>query len=359
MCNYIHPKAAQSLSSTSEIAVSRRRVIRLRGRRLVYTRWLLLRGVKADFEIILERHAVHIRKTLAEFREASARRHDASSQEYHFDNNVPYRTPVQKRLSVHNWNPGPRRGKEGALEKQIAGKWHVITLQEAIEYVDHELLTNRFHVTHYGGCAVLFNKDTFIPDVKVKSIYPHDIRRVLPDKVVEGDSGWVLQGVLSRASFRRQPHSGQKSLTVITNNSYAKKRGIGKKLILTIRAVMLDEEVDLVAGDFIGVAWRRDNSYDISIIEEAFADCALPMPSGPTPLWKMESSSARHILHPPRSSGHPLDRSELPSRIKAPPGFCLMAQRSITSRKTRSTDSLERTFHTVPLLQTEGSHKRG
>ena len=66
---------------------------------------------------------------------------------------------------------------------------------------DHELLTNRFHVTHYGGCAVLFNKDTFFPDVKVKSIYLHDIRRVLPDKVVEGDSGWIFQGVLSRASF--------------------------------------------------------------------------------------------------------------------------------------------------------------
>ena len=26
--------------------------------------------------------------------------------------------------------------------------------QEAIEYVDHELLANKFHVTHYGGCAV-------------------------------------------------------------------------------------------------------------------------------------------------------------------------------------------------------------
>ena len=26
---------------------------------------------------------------------------------------------------------GPRRGKEDAFEKQIAGRWHVITLQEA------------------------------------------------------------------------------------------------------------------------------------------------------------------------------------------------------------------------------------
>ena len=56
----------------------------------------------------------------------------------------------------------------------VAGTWHIIALQEAIEYVDHDLLTNRFHVTHYAGCAVLFNKDTFLPDVKVKSIYLHD-----------------------------------------------------------------------------------------------------------------------------------------------------------------------------------------
>ena len=65
----------------------------------------------------------------------------------------------------------------------------------------------------------------------------------------------------------------------------AKKRGIVKKLILAIRAVMLDEKVDLVVGDFNGAPWRRDNSNNISIIEEAFADCALPMSPGPPPLW--------------------------------------------------------------------------
>ena len=120
--------------------------------------------------------------------------------------------PFKKRLSVNNWNPGSLRGKKGEIEKQIAGKWHIITLQESIEYVDHELLANRFHVTHYGGCAVLFNMHTFFPDVKVKSVYLHDTRRELPDKVMEGDSGWVLQGVLSRATFRRQPLSGQKNI---------------------------------------------------------------------------------------------------------------------------------------------------
>ena len=138
---------------------------------------------------------VDIQKAIAEFREASARRHDTSSQGYHFEN-APDRSLVQKRLSIYNWNPGTPRGKEGAFERQIAGKWHVVTLQEAIEYVDHELLTNRFHVTHYGGCAVLFNKDTFYLDIEVKSINLHDTRRELPDKVMEGDPGWDLQGVI-------------------------------------------------------------------------------------------------------------------------------------------------------------------
>ena len=183
----------------------------------------------------------------------------------------------------------------------------------AIEYADHELLTNRFHVTHYGGCAVLFNKDTFFPDVKVKSIYLHDTRRELPDKVMERDSYWVLQGVLSRASFRRQRLSDQKTFQVLSlhiSDTYAKKRGKGKKLILTIRAVMLDEKVDLVGSDFNGAAWRCDNRNNTNIIEKAFADCALPSipgkwadvcgflkPSESDRHWKVRLHGAFSILH--------------------------------------------------------------
>ena len=57
---------------------------------------------EADYETILERHAVDIRKALAEFREASARRHDTFCQEYHFDNNVPNFSPVLVRLSTYS-----------------------------------------------------------------------------------------------------------------------------------------------------------------------------------------------------------------------------------------------------------------
>ena len=160
-------------------------------------------------------------------------------------------------------------------------------MQEASEYVDHDILTGRFHVTHFAGCAILFNKDTFFPNIDVKSIYLHGTRRDLPDQVMEGEQGWVMNCVLSRASFRRSPVSGQKSCTVLSlhiSNIYAKKKGIAKKLFLTLCAIMISQGVDLVAGDFNGTAWRCRSRNNLSTIDEAFTDCALPPPPGPTPL---------------------------------------------------------------------------
>ena len=174
-CNFIHPKQLSPFPERLELPFPSGEI--LSGYEDVvfssqdrYTTW-----VKTD--VTLERHMVDVQKAVADYREAAARRQESTTQEYFFDTNMPKRSYVQKRLSIYNWNPGPRRGKDGGIEKQIAGKWHVITLQDAIDYVDHELLTNRFHVTHCGGCAVLFNKDTLYPDVEVKSIYLHDSRR--------------------------------------------------------------------------------------------------------------------------------------------------------------------------------------
>ena len=70
---------------------------------------------------------------------------------------------------------------------------------------------------------------------------------------------------------------------------FAQKRGIGKKLLLTVRTVMLQEHVDMVAGDFNSAAWRRPCGSDrqpTSIIEESSADTNLHVPLGPTPLWR-------------------------------------------------------------------------
>ena len=97
-----------------------------------------------------------------------------------------------------------------------------------------------------------------------------------------------MPGVLSRATFRRPPLSGQETFTVLSphiSHINAKKRGIAKKVILTIRAITISQQIDVVAGDFNGTAWRCINRNNISTIEEAFADCALPAPRCPTPLW--------------------------------------------------------------------------
>ena len=203
-CNFIHPKQLSPFPERLELPFPSEFILSgceevVSSSQDRYTTW-----VNTDPDVTLERHIVDIQKAVADDREAAARRQESTTQEHFCDANMPKRSYVQKRLSIYNWNPGPRRGKEGAIEKQIAGKWHVVTLQEAIDFVDHEFLTNRFHVTHYGGCAVLFNKDTFFLDVKVKSIYLHDTRRELPGKIMKGDSGWVVQCVLSRASFRRR-----------------------------------------------------------------------------------------------------------------------------------------------------------
>ena len=51
---------------------------------------------------------------------------------------------------------------------------------------------------------------------------------------------------------------------------------------------MDQQQVDLVAGDFDGSAWRRQSGSDsriISSIEETFVNTNLPLPPGPTPLW--------------------------------------------------------------------------
>ena len=88
---------------------------------------------------------------------------------------------------------------------------------------------------------------------------------------MEGEQGWVMQSVLSRASFRRSPVSGQKYFTVLFLhiNNYAKKKGITKKLILTLRAIMISQEVDLVAGGFNGTAWRCRSKDNLSTVDKA------------------------------------------------------------------------------------------
>ena len=88
---------------------------------------------------------------------------------------------------------------------------------------------------------------------------------------------------------RRTPRIGKPHFTMMSlhiDNSHAKKRGIAKNVLDAVRTAM--QQVDMVAGDFNGAAWRRkrgEGQQCVSTIEEAFADTKLPVPDGPTPLW--------------------------------------------------------------------------
>ena len=191
------------------------------------------------------------------FREAFEKTCLSSPPEYRFTSR-PTWLLEQTRISILSWNSGPRRGTPGAIEKHIAGKWHIIEVQEAIEYLQHDSLTNHFHISHHAGCAVLFNKDTFYPDVGVSSVYIHDTKNGLQQVIREGEAGWVFQAVVSRAAFRRVPRDSKPYFTMMSlhiNNHYAKKRGIAKHLLLAVHTVMHQEQVDMVAGDFNGDAW--------------------------------------------------------------------------------------------------------
>ena len=212
-----------------------------------------------------------------------------------------------------------KEGESGCHIKGIGSstaaqrKWHIIILQEVIENVDSEFLTDRSYMTHYGGCAFLFNNDTFHQDIKVTSVYFRDTRDPQQQDLKEGESEWVLQGVISMASFRRRPRNSKSFFTTMSlhiNNQFAKKRGIEKKLLLTIRAVMLEEHVDFVAGDFNGAAWRRPCGNDrklASIIEEAFADTDLPVPPASTTVVGPRCSARRlgGGMWVSQATGHP------------------------------------------------------
>ena len=199
------------------------------------------------------------------------------------------------------------------------------------------ILTNRFHVTHYGGFAVLFNKDTFFSDIKVSSICLHDTTAC---EIKEAESGWVLQGVVSRAAFRRQPRSGQKLFTVMSlhiNNNYAKKRGRSffSQFALLCRMSRWSWWPPVTSTKLPGA----------NHMAEAFVDTDLPMSPCSTPLWgpgavpgewtdvcgfvKLPNSCDKwkvrlrgaFKIHP-RDPGPPSKRSKLPPRSVATPRPC-------------------------------------
>ena len=70
----------------------------------LFTSWVKMR----DHEILVQ-HVVDIEKATTEFREASERKHATSSHMNSSSKRFATLSIVQRRLSIYNWNPGPRR----------------------------------------------------------------------------------------------------------------------------------------------------------------------------------------------------------------------------------------------------------
>ena len=233
-------------------------------------------GTMTPEEILAER-VVGVGRIAADFRDAFERTPTSSTRASGVNKFFNSQSPLQRRLSFYNWNPGPRRGTEDAIENKLR--------ENGISSHCKKLLTTSTTLSFMNAVYV-----TLYSNIDVKSIYLHDTRRILHDRIVEGEHWWVLQGVVSRASWRRVS-SGQTAFTVLSlhiNNVFAKKRGIAKKIIQAIRALMISKNIDLVARDFNGAAWRCRSRDNFSSSDEAFADCALPTPPGSTLLWDLD-----------------------------------------------------------------------
>ena len=176
-------------------------------------------------------------------------------------------------------------------EKRFPGEQSVAILAQAISCSNVRMIFLRHEL--FWFCLVQVSTTQFccfppflmarIDDASDRPVPPSPVQLTSskfgsPNGSVPDVDGMGERSAISRASFRRLPRNGKSFFTTVSlhiNNQFAKKRGIGKKLLLTIRAVMLEEHVDLVVGDFNGAAWRRPCGSDrklTSIIEEAFAD---------------------------------------------------------------------------------------
>ena len=82
-------------------------------------------------------HVVGIQKVEADFRDAFERNQSSCSQTYGVNKYFSTCAEEAQHPQLESW---PRRGKDDAFEKQIAEKWHVVTLQEGSDYVEHDIL---------------------------------------------------------------------------------------------------------------------------------------------------------------------------------------------------------------------------
>ena len=116
-CHFIHPKQLSPFPERLELPFPDEEILSGYEEDMSFIRYGFT-WVKACSNTTLEQHVVNVRKALAEYREGSVGRHDTSAQKYYFDSSVPNRSSLQKRPSIYNWNPGPRRKERAPLRSK-------------------------------------------------------------------------------------------------------------------------------------------------------------------------------------------------------------------------------------------------
>ena len=147
--------------------------------------------------------------------------------------------------------PAPSTSRvQGAIENHIAVKWHIIALQEAMVVPSSRLLDESFSRDPLRRMRYSFSTRDNLPILTLRSApFTSTIPGVGNIRLSTKDIlDCFCRPSSPRASFRRLPPNGKSFSTMMSlhTNHFAKKRGMGKKLLLTVRAVMLQEHVDMV-----------------------------------------------------------------------------------------------------------------
>ena len=108
-CDFSHPRQLSPIPErlvlpfSNEVILSGYEELDSSGNDL-FTSWVKL----SDHEILVQ-HLVDIERATAGFREAYERKHTTSCHMNSSRKRFATRSVVQKRLSIYNWNPGPRQ----------------------------------------------------------------------------------------------------------------------------------------------------------------------------------------------------------------------------------------------------------
>ena len=108
-CNFIHPRQLSPFPERLELPFSNDEILSsyediVSSGTDHFTSWVQM----SHHEIVVQ-HVVDIHKATAEFREASQRKPATSSHMNSTNKDFATRSVVQRRPSIYNWNPGPRR----------------------------------------------------------------------------------------------------------------------------------------------------------------------------------------------------------------------------------------------------------